>query len=112
MKNSKKPQLTIKLAQAAVDDWVKQYREGYWPPHVQLARLIEEVGELAREINHRYGPKKKKINETEAELADELADIVFTVVAMANSMSMDLDKALGRVMAKYYGRDQNRWEKK
>ncbi|MBI5734145.1 MAG: nucleotide pyrophosphohydrolase [Candidatus Kerfeldbacteria bacterium] len=104
--------MTIKSVQQAVDDWVKQYREGYWPPHVQLARLIEEVGELAREINHRYGPKKKKINETEAELADELADIVFTVVAMANSMGIDLDKAFGRVMAKYYGRDQNRWEKK
>ncbi|MFA4818963.1 MAG: hypothetical protein WC621_03915 [Patescibacteria group bacterium] len=69
MKNSKKLQLTIKLAQQTVDDWVKQYREGYWPPHVQLARLIEEIGELAREINHRYGPKKKKVNETETELA-------------------------------------------
>src|SRR5690625_6115478 len=64
--------LTLKGAQALVDEWIGEFREGYWPPLANLARLIEEVGELAREINHRYGPKKKRDDEPEADLALEL----------------------------------------
>ena len=52
--------MSLKKIQKEVDTWASQYKTGYWKPHEILARLTEEVGELAREINHVYGPKKKK----------------------------------------------------
>lgn len=77
-----------------------------------ITRLIEEGGELAREINHRYGPKKKKPQEQTQKIGDEIADIIFTLACLANSLHIDLDKHFKRVMDKSYGRDKNRWEKK
>ena len=68
--------MSLKEKQKEVDEWVKQYKIGYWAPHEILARLTEEVGELAREINHLYGPKKKKTSENANEMADEMADII------------------------------------
>ena len=55
--------------QREVDEYIAQFREGYFPPLVNLGRLTEEVGELARELNHRHGPKKKKADEPEGDLA-------------------------------------------
>jgi|SRR5690625_154812 len=101
--------LTLKGAQALVDEWIGEFREGYWPPLANLARLIEEVGELAREINHRYGPKKKRDDEPEADLALELADVLFVIVAIANEQGIDLEDAFRRVIAKYRARDSDRW---
>lgn len=100
---------TLRDAQEAVDHWVSRFEEGYWPPLANLARLIEEVGELARELNHRYGAKPKKPGETETDLALELADILFVVIALANEQEIDLDEAFGRVLAKYEARDGTRW---
>ena len=77
-----------------------------------LARLVEETGELAREFNHRFGPKRKKDRKDKKELADEMADIIFTVACMANSMDIDLDEAFEKTMDKYDSRDGDRWEKK
>ena len=51
--------MELKEAQARVDAWIGQFEEGYWPPLVNLARLTDEVGELARLMNHRFGPKRK-----------------------------------------------------
>lgn len=104
--------MSLKKIQKDVDEWMAQYKEGYWPLHAQLARLMEEVGELAREINHVAGPKKKKVSEMEANLADELADVFFTLTTIANSQGIDLDDAWQKVMSKYYERDSNRWTKK
>src|SRR5690554_3286622 len=67
----------ISEAQARVDAWISRFEEGYWPPLTNLARLIEEVGELAREMNHRFGHKTKKPDEADQDLALELADILF-----------------------------------
>lgn len=106
------PGLTIREAQARVDAWIGQFREGYWPPLANLARLVEEVGELAREINHRYGTKPRKPDEPEQELATELADVLFVVVAIANEQGIDLERALGDVLEKYRVRDSDRWERK
>lgn len=103
--------ITIRQAQQAVDAWIGQFREGYWPPLANLARLIEEVGELARELNHRYGPKTKKTDEPEQDLALELADILFVVVAIANEQRIDLEEAFGRVLEKYRVRDSERWQR-
>src|SRR5438309_125087 len=64
--------VSLREAQQAVDRWIGQYKEGYFPPLTNLARLAEEVGELAREINHRFGEKTKKQGEAEGSVAMEL----------------------------------------
>jgi NTP pyrophosphatase (non-canonical NTP hydrolase) len=98
--------------QKQVDRWVKQYKIGYFKPLEILARLTEEVGELAREINHAFGPKKKKTTEKKNEIGDEIGDIIFTLTCLANSLKIDLDKSFKKVMDKLYQRDKNRWKKK
>ena len=104
--------MEIKEALARVDAWVSQFEEGYWPPLSNLARLIEEVGELAREMNHRFGHKPKKPDEPDQDLALELADILFVLLVIANEQGIDLDDALGRVLEKYRARDSDRWTPK
>lgn len=105
-------ELTLREAQERVDAWISQFEEGYWPPLSNLARLIEEVGELAREMNHRFGHKPKKPDEPEQDLAIELADILFVLLVIANEQGIDLDDALGRVLEKYRARDSDRWTPK
>ncbi len=75
-------------------------------------RLTEEVGEVAREINHLYGPKKRKQTENKGDLEGELADVIFTICCIANKEGIDLPRAWQNVMEKHYGRDANRYEKK
>ena len=104
--------MALKKIQKEVDDWISQYKLGYFKPLEILARLTEEVGEVARELNHRFGPKKKKATEVSANLDEELADVIYTVVCLANSLNIDLDKAFRKVMKKLYSRDKDRWEKK
>lgn len=101
--------MELREAQRRVDEWITSFEEGYWPPLVNLARLTEEVGELARELNHRYGPKKKKSDEPEADLALELADVLFVLLVLANEQGIDLGEALERTLAKYRLRDAGRW---
>ncbi|HIA74495.1 MAG TPA: nucleotide pyrophosphohydrolase [Gemmatimonadetes bacterium] len=101
--------MEIRDAQRKVDEWISQFEEGYWPPLTNLARLIEEVGELARELNHRFGSKVKKSEEPKKELALELADILFVLIVIANEQGIDLDEALQSVLAKYRERDGERW---
>lgn len=104
--------MDLKEAQAHVDAWISQFEEGYWPPLVNLSRLMEEVGELAREMNHRFGAKIKKPDEPEQDLALELADILFVLLVMANQNHIDLGEALEQVLEKYRLRDANRWTRK
>ena len=101
--------MELSEAQARVDAWISQFEEGYWPPLTNLARLIEEVGELAREMSHRFGHKTKKPEEPEQDLALELADILFVLLAIANEQGIDMSHALERVLEKYRVRDQDRW---
>lgn len=99
----------LRERQRQVDEWISRFEEGYWPPLANLARLTEEVGELAREINHRYGSKPKKEGEPPGMIAEELGDIVFVVLAIANSMEIDMDEAFDSVLNKYRSRDSGRW---
>jgi NTP pyrophosphatase (non-canonical NTP hydrolase) len=101
--------VSLRDSQRAVDQYVRQFAEGYWPPLSNLARLVEEVGELARELNHRFGHKPKKPDEPEQDLALELADILFVLIAIANEQGIDLQEAFDRVLAKYDTRDHERW---
>ncbi len=101
--------MKIREAQADVDAWISQFEEGYWPPLTNLARLIEEVGELAREMNHRFGHKTKRPEESEQDLAMELADVLFVVLVIANEQGIQLDEAFDRCLEKYRARDSERW---
>jgi NTP pyrophosphatase (non-canonical NTP hydrolase) len=104
--------MSLRDSQRRVDDWVSQYEEGYFDPLTNLARLAEEVGELAREVNHRFGQKTKKAGEPEGDLAMELADILFVLICMANRDGIDLQEAFDRMMTKVESRDEHRWKKK
>jgi NTP pyrophosphatase (non-canonical NTP hydrolase) len=104
--------MELKEAQRRVDEWISQFEEGYWPPLVNLARLVEEVGELSRELNHRYGSKTKRDEEPDRELALEMADVLFVLLALANEQGVDLGEALERVFEKYRVRDSERWTRK
>jgi NTP pyrophosphatase (non-canonical NTP hydrolase) len=104
--------VSLKEAQARVDAWISQYEEGYFHPLTNLARLAEEVGELAREINHRYGEKTKKPDEPEGDLGMEMADILFVIICLANREGVDLQEAFDRMMSKVESRDEQRWTKK
>ncbi len=104
--------MELREAQERVDEWISQFAEGYWPPLSNLARLMEEVGELARLLNHEFGHKPKKDDEAPQELAEELADILFVLLAMANEQGIDLDRALEATLEKYQVRDSDRWTRK
>jgi NTP pyrophosphatase (non-canonical NTP hydrolase) len=100
---------TLKQIQQEVDDYISQFKEGYFHPLSMLARLTEEVGELAREVNHRYGQKPKKPGEAENTIQNELGDILFIIACFANSLNIDLQEAFDQVMEKYNTRDRDRW---
>lgn len=104
--------MAFREAQAAVDRWISQYKEGYFAPLAMLARLIEEVGEVAREVNHRFGQKPKRPDEADGDLALELADVLFVTICLANSQGIDLDQAFERMMRKVTTRDADRWTRK
>ena len=104
--------MSFREAQESVDRWVAQFEQGYFAPLANVARLAEEVGELAREVNHQFGPKQKKAEEPPGSIAMELADIVFVVICMANEQHIDLDDAFAQMMAKVTSRDAGRWSRK
>jgi NTP pyrophosphatase (non-canonical NTP hydrolase) len=103
-------QRTLRDVQKEIDDLIKvQWHGHYWAPLSSLARLTEEVGELAREINHHYGEKPKKVSEEPGSIASEMGDILFILASLANSLDIDLDTAFEEIMAKYQQRDARRW---
>ncbi len=104
--------MAFKDAQLRVDAWIAQFEEGYFHPLTNMARLSEEVGELAREVNHRFGQKTRKQEEAEGDLAMEMADILFVLICMANREGIDLQEAFDRMMDKVTARDATRWTKK
>jgi NTP pyrophosphatase (non-canonical NTP hydrolase) len=103
---------TIKELQKYVDKFISQYKNGYWPPYIMLAALMEEVGELSREINHLRGMKPKKNSEEENEIKIEMGDLLFSLICIANEFEIDLSDALENTLNKYDKRDNRRWNKK
>ncbi len=101
--------LTLADLQAAVDDWISQWESGYWPPLSNLARLSEEVGELARILNIRHGEKPAKDELPDDALVEEIGDILFVVVTIANSLDVDLEEAFQHAIDKYDLRDADRF---
>ncbi|WP_066384981.1 nucleotide pyrophosphohydrolase [Neobacillus mesonae] len=100
---------TMKDLQREVDTYISQFKEGYFSPLAMLARMTEELGELAREVNHYYGEKPKKSIETEKAIEEELGDLLFVIICFANSLQIDLEEAHDIVMNKFNTRDKNRW---
>lgn len=100
---------TMEQMQSEVDSYISQFKEGYFSPLSMMARLTEETGELAREINHYYGDKPKKDSEEEKSLEQELGDMLFVLICLANSLNIDMEEAFGLVMEKFQTRDKDRW---
>ncbi len=103
---------TMKQLQEDVDVYIGQFKEGYFQPMELMARLTEEMGELSREVMHQYGPKKKKNSEDDNSIEEEMGDLLFVLICMANSMDVNLADAHDRVIEKFNTRDQNRWTRK
>ncbi|MDE5411901.1 nucleotide pyrophosphohydrolase [Alkalihalobacterium chitinilyticum] len=102
---------SLKDMQREVDAYISQFKEGYFSPLAMLARMTEELGELAREVNHHYGEKPKKDSEDERSMEQEMGDLFFVLICFANSLNINLDDALELVMEKFKTRDANRWTK-
>jgi NTP pyrophosphatase (non-canonical NTP hydrolase) len=100
---------TMHELQKEVDTYITQFKEGYFSPLTMLARMSEELGELAREVNHTYGEKPKKPSEQENSIEAELGDMLFVLICFANSLHIDLEEAHDRVMYKFNTRDKDRW---
>lgn len=101
--------MSFEPMQKEVDAWISQFQEGYFAPLPMLARVTEEVGELARALMHRYGGKTPKPGESHGDVAEEIADVMFVLVCLANSLQIDLDEAFAKMMTKYRERDGERW---
>lgn len=105
--------MSLRDYQQQVDAALQPLAKPYWDPLSQLARLTEEVGELARILNHLYGDKPKKPSDELSEMADEIADIIFCVLALANSQGItNLDEAMKRAISKLDERDRDRYARK
>lgn len=102
---------TISQIQKDVDDWTKQFEKPYFSPLSMVATMTEECGEVARVMNYLYGDKKKKDGETIDNLEDELADLLFTIICIANDQGISLSDAHERKINKLYTRDNNRFKK-
>jgi NTP pyrophosphatase (non-canonical NTP hydrolase) len=97
--------------QTTIKEWAGRYWGGeYWPPLANLARLTEEVGEVARAINQSHGPKRIKADEAAAQLAEEMGDALFVLLCLANSTNVDLQAAFDATLEKYRTRDEERGE--
>lgn len=99
--------MTIKEAQETVDNWIKEYGVRYFSELTNMACLTEEVGELARIIARKYGDQSFKEGE-KCDLSDEMADVLWVLLCLANQTGVDLTEALARNLAKKTQRDATR----
>ena len=100
--------MTIKEAQTAVDEWIKTYGVRYFSELTNMALLTEEVGELARIIARTYGEQSFKESDKNHNMADEMADILWVLICLANQTGVDLTEAFAKNMEKKTMRDRER----
>ena len=100
--------VTIREAQSAVHSWIIKYGVRYFNELTNMAILTEEVGEVARIIARKYGDQSSKKNEPDSDLADELADVLWVIICLANQTGVDLTGAFMKNIAKKTERDQFR----
>jgi NTP pyrophosphatase (non-canonical NTP hydrolase) len=100
--------LSLKEHQKRIDTWILNHG-GYWPPLSMICAIMEELGELAREINSLEGYKPKKSDKLNSNLGEELADLLFSVICLANSYKIDLGREFINIIEKYSKRDSTRF---
>ncbi len=100
--------LTIKQAQKTVDDWIKTIGIRYFDEMTNMAILMEEVGEVARIMARRYGEQSEKESDKNKDLGDEMADVLFVLICLANQTGIDLEQALIKNLEKKTARDTER----
>lgn len=100
--------MDLKNAQKLVDDWIKQHGVRYFDELTNMAQLTEEVGEVARIVARRYGEQSEKDSDKEKDLGEELADVVFVVLCLANQTGVDLEAAFERKLHEKTERDRLR----
>jgi NTP pyrophosphatase (non-canonical NTP hydrolase) len=100
--------MTIEEAQATVDNWIKTTGVRYFNELTNMAMLTEEVGEVARIIARKYGEQSFKESDKQKELSDELADVLFVLICLANQTGVDLTEALQKNLEKKTNRDADR----
>lgn len=100
--------MTLEEAQKLVDSWIKQYGVRYFSELTNMAILTEEVGEVARIMARKYGDQSAKKNETNLDLADELSDVLWVLLCIANQTGIDMTKALEKNIEKKTLRDSSR----
>ncbi len=100
--------MDIKNAQEAVDAWIKEHGVRYFNELTNMAQLTEEVGEVARIIARRYGEQSEKKSDKNKDLGEELADVIFVVLCLANQTGVDLEKAFNQKLELKTKRDHDR----
>lgn len=100
--------MTLKNAQKAVDNWIREYGVRYFSELTNMALLTEEVGELAKIIARKYGEQSFKEGENPASLEDEMSDVLFVLICLANQTGVDLQEALENNLLKKSLRDKER----
>ncbi|MEQ8623570.1 MAG: nucleotide pyrophosphohydrolase [Vicingaceae bacterium] len=100
--------MTLNEAQQAVDDWIKEHGVRYFNELTNMAQLTEEVGEVARIIARRYGEQSEKKSDRSKDLGDELADVLFVLICLANQTGVNLEEALAKNLEKKSKRDSER----
>ena len=101
-------EITINQAQVVVDEWIKKVGVRYFNELTNTALLMEEVGELARIIARRYGEQSQKLNEENQDLGDEIADVLFVLLCLANQTGINLTTAFEKNIEKKTLRDSKR----
>ena len=97
--------------QKDVDVWAHQFEKPYFSQLSMIATMVEELGEVARVVNIMYGDKNKKDSESLKSLEEELGDLMFTIICLANAEGISLSEAHEMKINKLYGRDNNRFQK-
>ena len=100
--------MELNTLQKTVDDWIKKYGVRYFDELTNMAQLTEEVGEVARIISRKYGEQVEKKGEKVNDLGEELADVLFVLVCLANQTGVDLEKSFKEKMKKKSKRDKTR----
>ncbi|MDO7609993.1 MAG: nucleotide pyrophosphohydrolase [Crocinitomicaceae bacterium] len=100
--------MELSKTQKVVDEWIKQYGVRYFNELTNTAILMEEVGELARIMSRRYGEQSEKESDKNLDLGDEMADVLFVLICIANQTGVDLEDAFKKNMKKKTNRDHSR----
>jgi NTP pyrophosphatase (non-canonical NTP hydrolase) len=100
--------MTITEAQKTIDEWIKKYGVRYFNELTNTAILMEEVGEVARIMARRYGEQSEKESDKQKDLGDEMADVLFVLMCLANQTGVDLEEALKKNLEKKTKRDSER----